>query len=310
MRNPFYLQRNDRQAITALLIIAAIALSLIIWMGGKDGPSQQGAIADSTAQASNSQYADKQHPLYYKVDEMPHELFFFDPNTADSTELIRLGLQPWQVRNIYHYRAKGGIYREANDFARLYGLTKKQFEILRPYIKIGEDYKPAADYYGGYSSKLRNHQGASQSFDDAQKEMVYSYPQKLKSGQHIAINTADTTELKKIPGIGSSYARAIVRYREQLGGFVSIAQLKEIEGFPEEALAFANIEGEAVKKLAINKLTLNQLRRHPYINFYQAREICDYRRLKGPIKSLQALALLKDFPPAEIERLQPYVSFE
>ena len=310
MRNPFYLQRNDRQAITALLLIVAIALSLIIWMGGKGGPSRQEGMADSTAHVSNDQYADKQHPLYYKVDEMPHELFYFDPNTADSTDLIRLGLQPWQVRNIYHYRAKGGIYRQANDFARLYGLTKKQFEILRPYIRIGEDYQPAADYYGGYGSEQRSRQGAEQGHGDEQKEKVYSYPQKLRPGQHIAINTADTTELKKIPGIGSSYARAIVRYREQLGGFVSVAQLKEIEGFPEEALAFANIEGEAVKKLAINKLTLNQLRRHPYINFYQAREICDYRRLKGPIKSLQALALLKDFPPAEIERLQPYVSFE
>ena len=309
MRNPFYLQRNDRQAIIALLLVAAIAFCLIIWIGGEEEPSPKEAIADSTASTLDGKHADKQHPLYYKVDEMPHELFVFDPNTADSTDFIRLGLQPWQVRNIYRYRAKGGIYRQPNDFARLYGLTKKQFEILRPYIIIGEDYKPAADYYGRNDEERQNFSGAN-NHEEPQKERIYSYPQKLKPGQRIAINTADTTELKKIPGIGSSYARAIVRYREQLGGFVSITQLKEIEGLPEEALSFARTEGEDVKKLAINKLSLNQLRRHPYINFYQAREICDYRRLKGPIKSLQALSLLKDFPPAEIERLQPYVSFE
>ena len=45
-------------------------------------------------------------------------------------------------------------------------------------------------------------------------------------------------------------------------------------------------------------------------NFYQARDICDYRRLHGPIKSLHQLSLLKTFPPAQIERLEPYVSYE
>jgi DNA uptake protein ComE-like DNA-binding protein len=59
----------------------------------------------------------------------------------------------------------------------------------------------------------------------------------------------------------------------------------------------------------LNKLTLNQLRRHPYINFYQARAICDYSRLKGPLQSLGQLRLLNDFTPTAIERLQPYVEF-
>ena len=66
---------------------------------------------------------------------------------------------------------------------------------------------------------------------------------------------------------------------------------------------------KAVKIVLSNKLTLNQLRNHPYLNFYQAKEICDYRRQRGPIKSLNELKLLKDFPPDEIERLKPYICF-
>ena len=76
----------------------------------------------------------EKHPLYYKVEGIVHELFPFDPNTADSTQLLKLGLQSWQVRSIYRFRAKGGIFREKTDFARLYGLTKKQYEVLAPYI--------------------------------------------------------------------------------------------------------------------------------------------------------------------------------
>ena len=125
----------------------------------------------------------------------------------------------------------------------------------------------------------------------------------------IAINNADTTELMKIPGIGSYYARTIIRYRDKLGGFASAEQLEEIDGFPEAAISFIQIDAEHIHRLNINKLTLNQLRNHPYINFYQAKEICDYRRQRGPIKSLEELKLLKDFPPDEIERLQPYVCF-
>ena len=59
----------------------------------------------------------------------------------------------------------------------------------------------------------------------------------------------------------------------------------------------------------INQLSLNELKRHPYINFYRARAIEDYRRLHGPIKSLNDLRLSKDFPPEAIARLESYVEF-
>ncbi len=315
MRSIFYLQRNDRNAIIVILMIIAIICSLIIFIGGEDDGSRQG-VADSTL-TQHPERVDKEHPLYYKVDEEIHEVFAFDPNTADSTDLLRLGLQEWQVRSIYRYRAKGGIYRRPEDFARLYGLTKKQYETLRPYIIIGEDYRPASDYYGQQKDYAYNRQAREegktekgQASGEKAEEKIYSYPQKLKAGEHVSLNSADTTELKKIPGIGSAYSRAIVRYRERLGGYVNANQLMEIEGFPEEALSFMQVEKDKITKLKINKLSMSQLRRHPYLNFYQARDICDYRRLHGPIKSLHQLSLLKTFPPAQIERLEPYVSYE
>jgi DNA uptake protein ComE-like DNA-binding protein len=61
--------------------------------------------------------------------------------------------------------------------------------------------------------------------------------------------------------------------------------------------------------LNINRLTLQQLRRHPYINFYMAKAIIDYRRLRGDIKSLNELRLSKDFPDEVIHRLEPYIEY-
>lgn len=305
----FYLQRDDRRAVLTLLALAVVALSLIFWLGESSSPPPTAKKTNSREKA-NREYANgrtSSAEKYYKVEEVKAERFPFDPNTADSTQLLRLGLAPWQVRSIYRYRAKGGIFRQPSDFARLYGLTRKQYRELRPYIRISPDYLPAADYY----APRRTGNNARSVDSSATKAPRYTYTarHKLRPGEHIAINSADTTQLQKIPGIGSAYARMIIRYRERLGGFTTMAQVLESGPVPESALRYITIDATQVRKLNINKLSLNQLRRHPYINFYQAKAICEYRRLHGPLHSLEELRFSPDFPPAQIERLQPYVTF-
>ena len=135
------------------------------------------------------------------------------------------------------------------------------------------------------------------------------YQVKIKAGEHVVLNTADTTTLKTVPGIGPYYAKKVVEYGQRLGGYVSVDQLDEIEGFPLDAKDYLTIENATPRKLNVNTLTLNELRRHPYVNFYQAKAITDYRRLHGPLRSLNDLRLSKDFPPEAIKRLEPYVEF-
>ena len=146
--------------------------------------------------------------------------------------------------------------------------------------------------------------------DMGERDSVVAYYQvKLKAGEHIVLNTADTTQLKMVPGIGSYFARKVVQYGERLGGYVSVDQLDEIENFPLDAKDYIVIENAQPHKLNVNTLSLNDLKKHPYINYYQARAITDYRRLHGPLKSLQDLRLSKDFPPEVIARLTPYVEY-
>ena len=139
--------------------------------------------------------------------------------------------------------------------------------------------------------------------------MVARYQVKIRKGEPVVLNMADTSALKTIPGIGPYFARKVMEYGERLGGYVSVDQLDEIEDFPLDAKDYLVIENPSPKKLNVNRLSLNELRRHPYINFYQARAITDYRRLHGPIRSLDDLRLSKDFPPEVIERLKPYVEY-
>ena len=333
----FYLQKKDRQALLTLLAIMIVCFSLTFLIQEKQEDAPVTSQLDSTnsnqekdATSSMVHHATKSHPLYSKEEGMVHELFPFDPNTASAEDFERLGLESWQARSIIRFREKGGIFSRPSDFARVYGITKRTYEVLLPFIQIADDYKPAADFYGkeGYGrggrrytpyynnreERYRRYAQDNTSPSEGKAEgkseaKVYSYPHKLRANEHIEINGADTTLLMKIPGIGSYYASRIVRYRERLGGFASAQQLEEIDGLPESAIAYIKIDNQQIRKLNLNKLTLNQLKKHPYLNFYQAKEICDYRRLKGPLHSIEDLKLLKDFPPDEIDRLKPYISF-
>ena len=285
------MNKNDRKTALATLVVAFLAL-VGLFLLGEDGTT---TIQENPKDKATNHRSTRERQVHYAVDGQQQAASFpFDPNTADSTQLLRLGLQPWQVRNIYKYRAKGGVFRTKEDFARVYGLTVKEYRRLEPYIRISKDYLPAATLVGERSSYERD---------------TVRYPIKIDSTQHVALNTADTSQLKKVPGIGSYYAKEIVRHGKWLGGYVSIDQLDEIEGFPQEAKKYLTIENAQPQRLNINKLTLQQLRRHPYINYYQAKTIVDYRRLHGDIKSLEDLRFSRDFTPEAIRRLEPYVTY-
>ncbi len=287
------MNRYDRHIAIAASIVAVLALGAFFLVGITEQTTEMPEVSRDTLAMKDSIHPSPRRSYTYAVKSHKVEQFPFDPNTADSTQLLRLGLQPWQVRSIYKYRARGGVYRKKEDFARLYGLTVKDYRRLEPYIRIGSDYQPAA-------SLVKDERPVRDSL---------KYPQKLKTDEYIALNTADTTQLMKVPGIGSYFARRIWRYGKQLGGYVDVNQLDEIENFPSEAKKYFTITQSHPQQLNVNRLSLQQLRRHPYINYYQAKTIVDYRRLHGSITSLQDLRLSKDFPPEVITRLTPYVTF-
>lgn len=308
----FYFQKSDRSVLVVLLVLAVVVSVLLYGLGSKEEttaletsslPIQENG-QDSMAIYYVKRNADYKHEddgnkqEYYHVDGNVVERFPFDPNTADSTELLRLGLTSWQVRSIYRYRAKGGIYREPKDFARLYGLTVKQFRELEPYIRISSDYLPASTLFTQEKPKKTRKDSI------AQMNTI-----KLKDNERIDLTETDTNTLKKVPGIGSYYAREIVRYGNRLGGYVSVKQLYEIEDLPEEVMRYFELSQIRVRKMNLNKMTLRQMKTHPYLNFYQCRAILDYRRLKGALKSMDELRMMKEFTPHDIERLQPYVEF-
>ena len=294
MARRYYYSLGDRRAILALALLA-VGFSVAGQRFYGQGSTSPASLTDSISADTFPRRHVVRQQTSQPIPESGQELFAFDPNTADSTALLKLGLSRWQVVNIYKYRNRGGVYRKPSDFARLYGLTVHQYKRLEPYIRISPDYStPASSLFPSES--------------DAPVSRSTTRSRKLKPGENVDLNVADTTQLQLVPGIGSYFARRIVQYRDRLGGYVSVGQLDEIEDFPASAKSFLTVTSSPLR-LDVNKLSLAQLRRHPYINYYQARAIVEYRRLRGPFQSLEDLASLPDFTPQDIQRLSPYLEF-
>lgn len=139
-------------------------------------------------------------------------------------------------------------------------------------------------------------------------------PMEQVAAQSLNINTADSAALVAVDGIGAYSAQRILAYRQALGGFVSLRQLSEIKGLRaenlEQLIQVALIDSTKVRKIAINSASIKTMVAHPYIVYSQAVAIDDWRRERGRIDSLVNLSFLEEFTPSDIERLQPYLSFE
>lgn len=141
----------------------------------------------------------------------------------------------------------------------------------------------------------------------------YIHLEKLKEGETIELNNSDTTALKKIPGIGSGFANRIIKYNKLLGGYYDLDQLKEVWGMDdylyEKIIPYLTIVPKT-RKIKINTATFEEMNKHPYITYEQAKVIADIRDRKGIIESINRLSLLDEFTDKDLKRLTPYLSFE
>lgn len=140
--------------------------------------------------------------------------------------------------------------------------------------------------------------------------LKYPRQEKFASGIVIDVNTADTSVLKKIPGIGSVISRNVVDYRERLGGFHDIDQLLEVKYVDTALLKWFDVKTRVYRKISVNSAGIDELRKHPYMDFYKARAIVEYRRKRGKIKSLSQISMFKEFSDSDIDRLRHYLSFD
>ena len=151
---------------------------------------------------------------------------------------------------------------------------------------------------------------ASKSTNSYKKQRSNVTASKQAPSSLIDLNTADSLLLISLPGIGPYYSSRIIRFREQLGGFFQISQLMEIKGLPDSLVKwFIITDTVPLRKIRVNDASLTELRKHPYLNFYQARAILEFRRERGNLKGPEQLSFMEEFTDQDLVRLLPYLDF-
>lgn len=207
---------------------------------------------------------------------VPKELFNFNPNQVSFEELIRLGFTQLAANNLINYRSKGGKFNKPDDIKKIYGVDSSFYLSISLFISIP-------------------------------KSSEFSFVK-------LDLNSADSTAMTALKGIGPVLASRICKYRNQLGGFVSSEQLKEVYQLPQETynqlLDYVWIDSSNVKKININFASIDDLKRHPYCKYANARKIVDYRSANGNIQSLESLVTDSVIDSTTFKRLSPYLKIE
>lgn len=243
--------------------------------------------------ARRAQYANK----YRRPEVQPQP---FDPNKADSSLLVAVGLKPWMASNLIRYRQAGKVFRQPDELRKLYGMNDSLYSTIRPYINIDTS---------GIESLSGHSPAKNESFTG--QDAFFAPERHLKRDTVLDLNTADTASLQLLRGVGLYTAVRIIRYREALGGYHSTAQLYEIAELPAERidsiLPHLFTDTTLIRPLDANSATVRRLSRHPYITYRQAEQLYDLRRTKLRIHSLDELDGI--FTPDERLRLAPYLTF-
>lgn len=299
----YFLLTAEQWLGVALLAILVIGTLVVVSNFQPEKEEEVGWANDSTktqfADYQAQQDSTRKAEWKKKRDTIEIRMQIFDPNTADSSTLVHLGLKPWQAKNMLKYRAKGGRYRKAEDLKKLYGMTDSMYQALTPYIYIARE-------------EVDSLAKDSVMVNSVQVDSLPKWPEKKDTV--LNLRTADTTELKMIRGIGSYRAKQIVRYREQLGGFTHVEQILEAKGMEkvdgDSLLEHFFIDSVKVEQMHVNVVGVKRLSRHPYLRFEQAQAIYELRRKKIRLDSIQQLQQIEGLDIKTLEKIAPYLNFD
>lgn len=256
-----------------------------------------------TFQESVAAFLSRQSKSKSHIDT-PVTYFSFDPNKLSVSGWQKLGLSQHTITTIQHYLAAGGHFYKKKDLKKIYGLSKKTYHILAPYITIAQ---PKEKKSKKSTRKMPHYQSKKNKLQPTPFLSTYH-----KKRVIIDINKADSTTWTRLYGIGPVLSARIVRFRNALGGFCSIHQISEVYGLPDSTFQSIknqlNISTVSLKKLNINKASVDKLKSHPYINYRLARSIKAFRDMHGSYDSLAGLKQLQLVDDQIYRKLVPYLS--
>jgi competence protein ComEA len=296
----FYFTRAERSGIVILFIIILLLITIKIILPYliKNEIKINSGFENEVKKFIDYSIRSDSLSKFNKDDKIKKYNFHFksfNPNLITAKDLTDFGLPDNLIKNWIKYITKGGHFNSVSDVKKLWGMTDSIFFKLEPYIIITEKIKS--------NSQIIN----KKNFFPVQ---ITRYNNNDNS---VELNSADSSVLCDLPGIGPGFSKRIMKYRDKLGGYANKIQLLEVYGFTPEM--YAKVEGrlfvnsDIIRKINVNTSDFKVMIKHPYFTKDVVIRILEYRKIQGKISNIDELYKVKLLEKQVVEKLIPYIQY-
>ena len=251
-----YFQFNKKER-NGILLLSCLLLVLVVFYQFSYLLKQESKTDFSAFEKALAELEYEQEPTIEKQND---SLFFFNPNTLNDKGWFALGFPERRLKTLRNFQKSGGVFKVKKDLKNCFAISNEFYNRVEAYVSI---------------------------LEMKRVEKLVVKPAK----QLVELNQADSLELVSVKGIGPFYAKQILKYRKELGGFVNYKQFAEIWGLEnleiQKLKQQTTIDTLYIDKTNINSVSLELLKVHPYINYKQAKMIVNYRKQHGDFNQLK-----------------------
>ncbi|RVT77670.1 helix-hairpin-helix domain-containing protein [Flavobacterium sufflavum] len=291
IRNYFNFSKDQQKGILSLFFVI-IALQLVYY------------FVDFTSPSKVNPEKQKWLSLESQIDSMENssgkevpKIYPFNPNFITDYKGYKLGMSVVELDRLHAFRKENKYVNSAKEFQVVTGVSDSFLKVISPYFKFPDWVKNKPMF------KLV-------AFSNTNTE-VFSKKEKIVVKD---INQATQEDLIKINGIGEAISMRILKFKESLGGFVSMEQMKDVWGLSPEVVQCLNAGFKVgslsnIKKIDINNASVKELAQFPYFKYNLAREIVIYRSMNGDIKNAADLTKIKGMSVENANIIALYLDF-
>lgn len=229
-----------------------------------------------------------------KLDYVP-KIYPFNPNFITDYKGYKLGMSVPEIDRLLAFRKQNKYVNSPEEFQAVTKVSDSLLNALSPYFKFPDWVKNKKEFkeYKKYSN------------------MAFSKKEKVVI---IDINQATQEDLIKIYGIGEAVSLRILKFKESLGGFVSMEQMKDVWGLSPEVIENLNTHFKVsalpnLRKVDINNASIKELSQFPYFNYQLAKQIVTFRSMNGDFKNVDDLTKIKGLSIDKANIIALYLDF-
>ncbi len=229
-----------------------------------------------------------------KADYVP-KIYPFNPNFITDYKGYKLGMSVSEIDRLFAFRKENKYVNSPQEFQAVTKVSDSLLNTISPYFKF-PDWVNNKKQFSAYKKYPNS------AFAKKEKMVV------------IDINQATQEDLIKIYGIGEAISVRILKFKESLGGFVSMEQMNDVWGLSPEVIENLNTHFKVsamptVKKIDINNASIKELSLFPYFKYPISKNIVTFRSMNGDIKNSEDLTKIKGMSSDKAKIIVLYLDF-